>query len=135
ELFGKRGSVARGGRGLCETESARRRWVRRRVASGGDAREEEERVRRFSGRGGVSHRAGLYEAGETRDRRRLKRGPARGGGDHATTGAVRGGPAGSRRYGHAAVPQIHDWVGLGHRVRLGGQRGAVPVSLPVLAVA
>src|SRR5207253_2182717 len=75
------------------------------------------------------------EAGEARGRGRLERGPAGRRGNHATPRVVRRGPAGGRRHGHVAVPQVHDRLGLGHRVRLGGQRGAVPVSLQVLAAA
>ena len=40
---------------------------------------------------------------------------------------------GRRRHGHAPLPQVHDRLGLGGRVRLGGRRGAVQVALRVLA--
>src|SRR5439155_1020669 len=46
---------------------------------------------------------------------------------------VRRRPAGRRRDGHAALPQVHDRLGVGDRIRLGRQRRAVPVSAAVLA--
>jgi len=51
----------------------------------------------------------------------------------SATRIVRRRLAGGRCDGHAALSQVHDRLGVGHRIRLGRQRGAVPVSLSVLA--
>ena len=42
--------------------------------------------------------------------------------------ALRGRPAGRRRDGHAPVPQVHDRLGVGRRLRVGRRPRAVPRS-------
>src|SRR6266699_2476376 len=133
ELLGGHARVARDGGRIRGADPAGRRRVRRGVARGGHAREEAERVRRLHRGGGVPDQGGLHRAREARDRRWVERRAARRRGDHAAARVVRGGPARGRRDGHAAVPQVHDRLGLGHRVRVGRQRGAIPLSLQVLA--
>jgi len=94
----------------------------------GDARQEAERVRRLHRRRGVPDRPGLHVhaklaiAGGSNGG--LLVGAAITQRPSCSGRAFRGG-----RDGHAAVSQVHDRVGLGHRLRLCRQRGAVPLSL------
>src|SRR2546422_9993521 len=72
--------------------------------------------------------------GEARDRRGIEWRVGGRRGEGAAAGSVRRRPSRGRGDGRAAVPPFHDRVGLGHGVRLGGQRAAVPLPLQVLAL-
>ena len=52
----------------------------------------------------------------------------------AAAGPVRRLPAGGRRHGHAALPQVHRRPLLGGRLRLAGQSGGVQGALRLFAV-
>ena len=54
-------------------------------------------------------------------------------GDHAAARAFRRGASGRRRDGHAALPQVHNRLGLGLRLRLVGKPGRVQSALRLLA--
>ena len=62
---------------------------------------------------------------EAGDRGRLQRRPARRRLHDPAARPLRRVPAGGRRHGHAPVPQVHDRLGLGRRLRLGRRPRAV----------
>ena len=63
-------------------------------------------------------RAEIHHDGEAGHRGRLQRRPAGGSLHDAAPRPLRRGPAGSGGDGHAPVPQVHDRMGLGRRLRL-----------------
>ena len=113
--------VAGDGRRLRAAKSARRRRVRRRLASGGDAWQEAERVRRFHRGGGVADREQVHVDAEAGDSRRQQRRVAGRRVPDAASGLIRRDAARGRRDGHAALPQVHDRLGVDFGLRLFGQ--------------
>ena len=101
-----------------------RRWPPRAQAA---------RLRRLRGRRTRSRTIGPVAPGTDHDPRRVERGPARGHVDHPTPRGVRR----RRRRGggarHAAVPQVHDRLGVVVRLRRLRRPRAVPVAARVLA--
>lgn len=98
-------------------------------AQGRDAGEQTERLRRFHRGGRVPDRQQVYLEGQTRHRGRFERRTA---GRRLRGAAPRPLcrlPAGCRCDGHAALPQIHDRLGLGRGVRIERKRGTVRLYL------
>ncbi|CAA9355313.1 MAG: Prolyl endopeptidase, partial [uncultured Gemmatimonadaceae bacterium] len=134
-LLARHARVAGDGRRVRGGEPARGRRVRPRVARGRDVREEAERLRRLHRGRRAPRAAEVHVAGQAGDPGRLERRAARGGGDDAAPRPVRRRAPGRGGDGHAALPQVHDRLGVGRRVRLGRQAGAVQVPPGVLAAA
>ena len=106
-------------------EPARRRRVRQGLARGRTADAQAERLRRLHRRGRVPDREEVHVHAEARDRRRQQRRPAGRRVPDAAARPVRRGAAGRRRDGHAALPQVHDRLGLDVRLRRPGDAGGV----------
>ena len=100
----------------------------------GDAPEQTERVRRLHRRGGVSDPRLGHPPRATRDRRGIERRPARGSGAQPAAGTLRRRGSGSRRHGHAPVPQVHHRLGVDLGLRQPRRPGDVPRALRLLAV-
>ena len=89
----------------------------------------------FIAAGRVADREQVHLPAETGHPRRQQRRTAGRGGHDTATRTVRRGLAGGRRDGHAAVPQVHDRLGLGVRIRFVGQPRRIPDAAQVLAAA
>ena len=111
----------------------RGRGVRQGLARRRPPREQAERLRRLRRVPAVAGDVRLDAAGADRDQRPLERRAARRRDDRPAPGAVRRGARRGRRDGHAAVPPVHDRLGLDERLRLGRRPGAVPDAVRVLA--
>ena len=88
------------------------------VAPGRHQAAQAERVRRLHRRRRVADREQVHVAARARHQRRQQRRPAGRRGDDPAARPVRRGAAGRRRDGHAALPQVHDRLGLDRRLRL-----------------
>ena len=84
--------------------------------------EEAERVRRLHRRGRVADREEVHVARQARDSGRLERRAAGRRGDDPAARAVPRRHSAGRRDGHAALPQIHDRLGLDSGLRLERRR-------------
>ena len=106
--------------GIClrDRQHPRGRRVRREVARSGNEAAQAERVRRLHRGRRVADRGQVYVAGQTGDQRRVERRPAGGGRDESTAGPFPSGDSAGGRDGHAAVPQVHDWLELDTRLRI-----------------
>ena len=89
-----------------------------RLARGRHEAEEAERLRRLHRRGRMADRQQVHVAAEARDSGRHQRRPARRRRHDAAARAVRRVASRRRRHGHAALPQVHDRLGLDRRLRL-----------------
>ena len=127
-------SAARSRRHLRAGEPARRRRVRRGVASGRHARAEAERLRRLHRGRRVPDRGGLHAPERLAIEGGSNGGLLVGAVMTAAAGAVRRGalPRAGRR--HAALSPVHHRPLLDPRVRLRRRSGAVRVPARVLAV-
>ena len=114
-------------------EPARRRRIRRVLASAGHQAPEAERLRRLHCGRRVAHRQQLHVAGSTGDPGRIERRVARRRGHQSAAGAVSGRDCASRRDGHAALSQVHHRLELGRRLRIERRPGGVQDALRVLA--
>ena len=121
--------VRRAGRHLLRGQPARRFGVRRVVAPGRHAREQAECLRRLHRCGRVPDCQQIHLVGQAGDQRRLERRPAGRRLRGAASRPLCCLPAAGRRAGHAALPQVHDRLGLGRGVRYVGERGAVRLYL------
>ena len=110
--------AARTGLRLRLGEHARRRRVRREVAPGGHEAEEAERLRRLHRRRRVADRQQVHLVAAAGDSGRIERRAARRRGDEPAARAVPRRHSAGRRHGHAALPQVHDRLELGGRLRL-----------------
>ena len=104
--------VARAGIHLRERQHAGRRRVRRSVARRGNEDEKAERVRRLHRRRRMVDRPELLHALAHGDDRRVERRLAGRRRDESAAGSLQRGGAAGRRHGHAAIPQVHDWLEL-----------------------
>ena len=120
---------------VCLGQPARRRRVRRGVAPAGHEARQAERVRRLHRGGRVAHRAEVHVVGAARDHGPVERRAARRRRDEPAARAVRRRGAGSRRHGHAALPQVHDRLELDRGLRLERRRRGVQGAVRVLAAA
>ncbi len=114
--------VARARVRLCLGQLARRRRVRRSVAPAGHEARQAERVRRLHRGRRVADRAEVHVVGAARDHGPVERRAARRCRDEPAARAVRRRGAGSRRHGHAALPQVHDRLELDRGLRLERRR-------------
>ena len=94
-----------------------------------------ERVRRLHRGGRVSDQGEVHVDAEACDFRRIERRTSRWCRDDAASGAVRRRAPGSRRDGHAALPEVHDRLGVDVGLRLVRRSAAVPVPARVFAAA
>ena len=113
------------GRRLCRAEPPGRGRIWRGLASGRDQAPEAECLRRLHRRGRVPDRREVHLDAEARDRGPVERRPARRGRDDPASRPLRRGLAGGGGDGHAPIPQVHDRLGLGRRLRLVGPPRAV----------
>ena len=127
--------AARAGVRVCLGQLARRRRVRRGVAPAGDEARQAERLRRLHRGGRVADRAEVHVVGAARDHGPVERRAARRRRDEPAARAVRRRGAGSRRHGHAALPQVHDRLELDRGLRLERRRRGVQGAVRVLAAA
>ena len=134
-IFAGHACVARTRRCVRGCESARRRRVRRRVASRRHQRAQTKRVRRLHCGGRISHRRTVYLNAQTRDLRRQQRRPARGRVHDAAAGALRCGDPRGRRARYAALSEIHDRLGVDGRLWLVGRCRCLRVFVCVFAAA
>lgn len=104
---------------LCVGQHPRRRRIRRSMAPGRDAGQKTERLRRLYRCGRVPHRREIHLARAAGHCRRVERRVAGGGvSDPAAGPLLRHLPDGGGA-GHAALPPVHDRMGMGRRVRIG----------------
>ena len=115
------GWLEMGGR-LRGGQPARRRRIRRGVARRRPAAEQAERLRRLHRRGRVADPREVHLDAEAGHPGRQQRRPAGRRVPDAAAGPVRRGAAGGRRDGHAALPQVHDRLGVAVRLRLSRTR-------------
>ena len=106
------------GRHLRPAEPARRLRVRRGLAPGRHAREQAERVRRLHRLGAMADRQQVHADAETGGARRQQQRPADGSDADAAPRLVGRRAVPGRRAGHAALPAVHDRLGVGGRIRL-----------------
>jgi prolyl oligopeptidase len=134
-VLGRRPDVDGDGRRARGRQPARRRRVRPRVARGRHQAAQAERVRRLHRRGRVPDRREVHEPRQARDRRAQQRRPARRRRDHPAPRPVRRRAPRRRRDGHAALPQVHDRLGVGPRLRLRRRPERVQGAARLLAAA
>src|SRR5438874_7346768 len=95
------------------------------MAPGWHEAEEAKRIRRLYRRGGMVDRQQIHVTEKTGDFRREQRRTADRRGAEPTPRTIWGGAAGGRRHGHAALSQVHHWLGVDIRLRLVGRPGRI----------
>ena len=109
--------------------------VRRALAQGRHRRTQAERLRRLHRRGAMVDRQQVHVHAQVGDQRAFQRRPARGCLPDAAARPLRRDAAGRRGARHAPVPQVHDRLGVGGRLRLVGRPRPVSGTALVLAAA
>ena len=107
----------------------------RRLAPRRNEGEEAKCVRRFHWRGRVADREQVHVNAQARDSRRQQWRPVDRRLPDAASGPVWSDTARSWRHGYAALPEIHNWLGLDIRLWVVGQRRGFQMALRVFAAA